>query len=214
MNTQSTNDIKVINNILPIPLLKEIETYLKNNVSYAFSETTSAQNKNLIFDKTSIHENILFGCVLYSKHHRQDMMHHQIYDALCYYLQSEISPDYELCRVHVNLMIKNVEFPADMYNPPHIDSTIEDNDSNAEYKTILFYVNDSDGDTILFNEFGSLKENNTKFKQPILKPLSIAIKNKPKANSAIVFNSYRFHSSTPPKISDYRININIVLKKL
>lgn len=76
--------------------------------------------------------------------------------------------------------------------PAHVDLPYEHN-------VFIYYVNDSDGDTIVFNEkFGKDK-------------ISLSKKEKisPKAGRAIMFNGLNYHSPMSPVESDYRIVINI-----
>lgn len=65
-----------------------------------------------------------------------------------------------------------------------------------DYFTILYYVNDSDGDTLLFN-----KQKNV-------------IKNiRPKKGRAILFDSNTLHAASPPLNYKFRIVINCICQK-
>ena len=81
---------------------------------------------------------------------------------------------------------------------PHVDY-------DFEHKTLLFYTQDSDGETIIFNE-----DNNTKSGE-----LTINIKNTPKKNQAILFDGLTLHSSSVPIEYNTRtaFNINLICKK-
>ena len=74
------------------------------------------------------------------------------------------------------------------------------------HTVVLFYVNDSDGDTVIYNE-----KNNWSGIEP--KHFTIAQTVKPKANRAIIFDGAIYHSSTTPVSTSARfaINYNIVL---
>jgi hypothetical protein len=69
----------------------------------------------------------------------------------------------------------------------HVDCDIDG------YKSILFYVNDSDGDTLF---------------------LSYGDKISPKENRIVVFDSNLIHSSTPPLKNKRRVVINFVVKTI
>jgi hypothetical protein len=80
----------------------------------------------------------------------------------------------------------------DGYQSPHVDVTYP-------HKVFLYYVNDSDGDTIMFNE----KYDGTN------KSLTIMDKVSPEMGKAILFDGLTYHSPSTPKKFPYRIVINI-----
>ncbi len=93
-------------------------------------------------------------------------------------------------RVKSNLNVQIRGATKDTHGVLHRDH-FEDN-----YYTILYYVNDSDGDTLLFN-----KEKNV-------------IKNiRPKKGRAILFDSNTFHAASPPLNYKFRIIINCICQK-
>jgi hypothetical protein len=99
-------------------------------------------------------------------------------------------------RIKVNLLLKQPTFPADHYNLVHVDNIHEDKWS------AVYYLNDSDGDTVLFNEF---REELPPTKLTIFKRIS------PKKNRLVVFNSSRYHASCNPSINTERFIINFVM---
>jgi len=96
----------------------------------------------------------------------------------------------EIMRMKVNYLHKDENFTQQNYHTPHRDSS-----KDEECKTILYYVNDSDGDTVFL-------DSNDK----IIKRIS------PKKGRALIFDSSLYHASTSPTKSDNRIVINTVLK--
>ena len=104
---------------------------------------------------------------------------------------------YELQRVKVNFNPK-VDIPKDRCMHPHCD--IRENGFTA-----IYYINDSDGDTIIFNE---------KTMDPYLqgKELSIKKRIKNKKGRLVMFNQDYLHAGMPPIISDYRAVINFNFK--
>ena len=81
---------------------------------------------------------------------------------------------------------------SNCYNTPHYD---DDN----EHIVIIYYVNDSDGDTFIFE--------NSEY------PLKIKQRVSPKAGRFLIFNGNQFHAGIHPKSNDYRIVINFNLMK-
>lgn len=98
-------------------------------------------------------------------------------------------------------IVNNLVMPTEKNWPglPHVDSSYNE---KINLKTMLYYVNNIDGDTLLFAEKFSGK-----------KPTSLTLVNSssPKMGKAIVFDSNRFHcSSTPTK--HRRMVINFILE--
>lgn len=100
-------------------------------------------------------------------------------------------------RVKFNLLLKQ-DF-GDHYNQPHIDTP------DPTY-SIVYYLNDSDGDTVFFNEKYSPEQ-----KHPI--KLTVMERITPKKNRAVIFESNRYHASCNPSISENRFVINWILTK-
>jgi Rps23 Pro-64 3,4-dihydroxylase Tpa1-like proline 4-hydroxylase len=88
---------------------------------------------------------------------------------------------------------------SECYSIPHTDHLKDTSIS------VLYYVNDSDGDTIMFD----------KTYEDTLHPLgdlTITKRVTPKANRAVIFNSNILHSSSSGQTSDKRIIINTILE--
>lgn len=100
-------------------------------------------------------------------------------------------------RVKFNLLLKQ-NF-GEHYNQPHIDTP-------APTYSMVYYLNDSDGDTVLFNEKYSPEQ-----KDPI--KLTVMERITPKKNRAVVFESNRYHASCNPSISENRFVINWIFTK-
>lgn len=102
----------------------------------------------------------------------------------------------KILRLRVNMMMQDKKFTSEMYNYPHVDI--------QESNVFLYYVNDSDGDTVLFNEFDNgqgMPDNFTVFKR-----------NKPEKGSGIFFEGSRYHASCSPTntLARFAINFNFI----
>lgn len=98
-----------------------------------------------------------------------------------------------LSRIKCNIMFKDTEFPEQFYNTPHADG-------NAGMQSLLYYVDDSDGDTVFFNEHYTPGVKQT--------GLTEYARCTPRKGTAVLFDSDRFHCSTPPRINARRAVIN------
>lgn len=91
-------------------------------------------------------------------------------------------------------------------NSPHLDF-------NFPHKTACYYVADSDGDTVLFDQMASsvgkdLTESTLR-EYVETTEFTVAQRCEPKKGRVCVFDGYRFHSSSRPKKNDRRLVITI-----
>lgn len=119
-------------------------------------------------------------------------------------LEKQTGKSYQdrLVRIKANLMYKREDYPDHGYCAPHCDCS--DNTGPVETESLIYYVNDSDGDTIIFNEV---------FDGNHINQLTIAERITPKRGQSVLFNSTALHTGTPPKNHDFRIVINFVFFK-
>jgi hypothetical protein len=90
-------------------------------------------------------------------------------------------------------------FKTNKYGVPHYDR------QELNTKILIYYINDSDGDTVIFDEFYNGEINSEK------KTISQRIT--PKKSRAVMFDSNRYHSASWPSENTRRIiNINFRIK--
>lgn len=95
-------------------------------------------------------------------------------------------------RIKANMLMKR-EGPPNSYNTPHIDIP------SPKFKSLLYYVKDSDGDTFIFNE--------TYYEK---KPLTLRTRVAPRKGKAVVFDSNIWHASSNPRENMNRVVVNFV----
>lgn len=98
-------------------------------------------------------------------------------------------------RIKYNILVRNPDSTPSNYNTPHHDAV------SSAY-SIVYYCNDSDGDTFLFNEFYEGKNPDK---------LTIARRVTPKRNRCVIFESNRMHASSNPVLHKDRKVINFVI---
>lgn len=107
-----------------------------------------------------------------------------------------------ILRVKANFLTQNVDhtFDENCINFPHLDNY-------TDHKVLVYYVNDSDGDTILFNEKWDITD---KEKDNI--DLTTEARVHPKRGRILMFDGLQYHTSQNPINSKHRciLNINIV----
>lgn len=106
-----------------------------------------------------------------------------------------------MLRVRLRYTHKSVGHTESKYAPPHVDFY-----SSSPYSTFIYYVNDSDGDTIIFDKiFDSDKEQyNPAFSEPLPELLRVT----PRQGSGLFFNGHRYHAGNYPTKNSSRIVIN------
>lgn len=88
-------------------------------------------------------------------------------------------------RIKANLQTKIQNNNVDAYNTPHVDGDID-------HWVALYYVNNSDGDTTIFDSCD----------------LTVKQKISPKQGRVVIFDGALLHAGMHPRNTDYRIVIN------
>lgn len=176
--------MKIFDNIVKKSSADQIENFLLNQDFPWFLVKNSSGNAKKVEG---------FSDTLQFEHHfvMNDEIHSQAIHPIMNMLdwnnilkRTKVSPN--ILRMKSNLLLKTQPTP----NTPHIDFSIQ-------HSVLLYYVNDSSGDTIFYDD-------NFKIKQTI----------KPKKGRIVIFDGDIYHSSTPPQTNDYRCVINFNLKPI
>jgi ectoine hydroxylase-related dioxygenase (phytanoyl-CoA dioxygenase family) len=110
-------------------------------------------------------------------------------------LADNLKTDIEIIRVKFNFLSQNADAT---HHYPHTDTNIID----SNIKTMIYYVNDTDGDTYLFNEVAPLDNDTITIKETI----------NPKKGSAVIFDASTLHAGSSPVVHTTRIALNVVFK--
>jgi hypothetical protein len=106
-----------------------------------------------------------------------------------------------LLRIRLRYTHKGYDHTEGKYAPPHVDFN-----TGQPYSTLVYYIDDSDGDTIIFDKIFNPTEEiyNPVFADPLPELVRIT----PKKGSAIFFNGHRYHAGNYPITYSSRIVIN------
>lgn len=107
----------------------------------------------------------------------------------------------QLLRIRLRYTHKGQGHTEGKYAPPHVDFN-----TGNPYNTLVYYVNDSDGDTIIFDRIFN-PENET-YDPVFSEPLPELVRITPKKGSGLFFNGHRFHAGNYPINNSSRIVIN------
>ena len=199
-----TKDIVVIDNIVSIDKADAWEKHVTNN-DFAWyllrdidpSKISDKSNHRTAYDNNTVNT-VQFTHDLYNENDDGSYQYQyakELIDECC--KKFEIVPYY--FRLKFNLLTNNYLMTKDKYNTPHIDNKYVNSYS------MIYYVNDSDGDTIIFNE--------TCNDETMTRPDKLTIKQRiePKKNRAVLFRGNYFHTSSNPMNNETRIVLNVNL---
>jgi|WetSurMetagenome_2_1015567.scaffolds.fasta_scaffold109400_3 hypothetical protein len=197
---------KIYDNLLPNRLVKRIENTLSSSKFYWFaldnlSLGTQDQKSNFIYnDGYEYIESAGFTKPFY----KDDLW----YDPYDMYMASRMILDYfcqetgiklnRLLRIKANLLLESPNHQHDemSIHSPHLDNY-------NDHHVLVYYVNDSDGDTILFNEKWT-PENDGKDIH-----LTTKARVQPKQGRILHFDGKHYHTSQNPINHKTRMIINI-----
>jgi hypothetical protein len=103
----------------------------------------------------------------------------------------------DLIRARLGLKQPKFDHKDENYNLPHVDY-------NDPHDTIIYYLNDSDGDTRMFKEHA--REN------PDSATFNVDQRIEPKANRLVIFDGLQYHTASNPIKTNRRVILNINLK--
>lgn len=196
--------IKVIDNVLTPTYANTLEHDVYNVIQYCYTRETSENNgfyTGPIYKDEYTHDTGQFSCPVLVEEHNQlpFSWYFNIVKPLIYTI-TDLCPELEiegLVRMKINLLLQNKLVPEFHYNIPHQDAV--DN-----CYSVVYYCNDSDGDTFLFNEF--YEQGKTPDR------LTIDQRVTPRKNRIVIFESHRYHASSNPIENKERFVMNFVFK--
>jgi len=173
-------------NYLPKSLQDYLENYLtSNDFQWHFLKDVTTEQSNNVpgFHHTPFKDGV------------PNSIHYDSILFLSHYIRNTLNLDnLVLHRVRYGMNIKSSTQLE--YNTPHLDFP---DDFPHKHYTALYYVNNSDGDTFIFNEKKRSKN------------YSVLEKISPEKGKMCIFDGEHFHASSCPKKSNYRIVITLNL---
>ena len=186
------DDLTIIDNaVAPIIQQGTLETCL-NHIQYTFADTTLNYKDPNLKKVSAINslETPLWQNIIY----REDIgQNHKTFPQFLPMLMSMGVSCEKLIRIVVNMTVQSPKTTEITHGIPHIDHPYDP----ENLMTALYYVNDSDGDTVFFNE-----------KYPYQGPLTVRQTVTPKKGRLVVFDGRIYHAANNPRTNDYRITVN------
>ena len=213
------NDIQVIENFIPKELQDEIENLVNSDI-FEWKLYSGTLRKGLYDyeNKIGIYDTWQLSHIFFYDGHPVSK-YTNIITSMLYHIKNHTGNDYRkrLMKVKTNLLFPtNLNINDNSCHIPHVDVHLDG------CETILYYINDSDGDTFLFDEFVDphfdKKFGGTHYKyenDKAIAPNKMTLNRRitPKKGTAIIFDSNRYHASSSPKNTDRRFVINFVFSE-
>jgi len=193
--------IKILNDLVPIERQEKIKETLNNDTfPWYYYETVLSDkeintpgNKNITLTPAYVHTLFILPKGVNS-------------DAYGFFVDSILSdlniPIKEILRIRIRRTMQNKKHNSEKYNYPHVD--LED---EKDYKSLIYYVEDSDGDTFFFDK--KYKKGGPTFLNKGYKTIKRIT---PKQGKAIYFNGDIYHAGNNPIKYDKRTVINFDFK--
>ena len=196
------DDIIVIDDAITLDRQQEIEKIcLSDSFGWVFHLTTayskeylSTHNLPKCFLDNAV-ESPLFTHLLWNQYGRNSYFCNDFFPIV-----DAIPANFDrLLRFKINLTLPTKDTTIHTHSIPHVDFDTLD----ANLITAIYYINDSDGDTIIFNErYGSSIES-----------LTVKKRITPKRGRLVVFDSGYYHAGNNPSTNTPRLTANINLQQ-
>jgi hypothetical protein len=190
--------INVIENIIPKELQDEIEKYLLSHEFPVYlGKTTVAEDDPTVYRDKNTKDYPMFNHAFVARGECKSQwfgLISPIVNNFISKLNLESAPNLYRCKL--NISFPNREFADGDYLTPHYD--IEDAAIIA-----IYYVNDSDGDTLFFEDPKNIPKH-TDHSLTITESLT------PKKGTMVYFNNKTLHANRPPQHTRIRCVINFV----
>lgn len=198
-----TNKIQIIDNFLPTDVFLNLqEKVLSRHFPWFYCENVSLDPQdNCVKDQLAI-ETDGYAHVFYDK--LWDVKSFT-YDYLKDFLKSIEQFGYtekHLIRARASIKSPKENFTQDNYNLPHVDYFFP-------HETMIYYLNDSDGDTRIFNQKFVYTGNSYGIG---FDTFTTEQRITPKANRLVWFDGFIYHTASNPINDNRRIILNINLE--
>lgn len=203
------SDIVVVENFFPKiqeRLLEVLTLGLYRDITWYYKHQPEFDGIKLAYDFRKNDENIIDLDVGLFRHRiiENRQIHSSVYEShfsnLKFLIEENFKVEVELFeRMYFNLTTP-IGIKTKKYGLPHTDM------KDTQCKILIYYINDSDGDTVIFDEYYEGGELN-----PEKKTISQRIT--PKKSRAVMFDSNRYHAASWPSENTRRIlNVNFRVK--
>jgi hypothetical protein len=201
-------DFEIIDNLINETYQDTLDCILKSpNFPWYYNDNTnSLLNLGKGFTLTDMVKDVPQFVHVFNAQGKVQSDHFKLVEPIIYNLEKYTGKNYidRIHRVKANLMWQNPNFCDNSHNIPHVDTYM----TGSDVETLLYYVNDTDGDTFIFNK--KIDSNEVKVFDNELK---IQKRISPKKGRLILFDSTYLHTGSPPRKHKTRLVLNFVFFK-
>lgn len=186
--------MRIIDNFLPEEDFKRLQDFvLSREMPWFYSDYVSLDLGHGITDPNA-QETFGFNHDCYDRSHqlRTPVLEHMA--PMIKRITELDGSDIQIQRIRLSLKTLKAGFTKDNYNLPHVDLL-------TPHKSLIFYVNDSDGDTFIFNEYNHNGEFYDTF--------TVKDRVSPKANRALIIDGSQYHTASNPIETTRRVILNV-----
>jgi len=133
---------------------------------------------------------------------------YKVYENLFNKLGIDLLPNHIL-RSKINLQFKSITGNKNKFNNPHIDYTSTREEDLFPFHSLIYYINDNDGYTYLFDKKAYIAEDVDKVN--IDKDLKVVKKIRSKKGRCVIFQGNIIHAGSNPLKSECRLVHNSVI---
>lgn len=183
----------VIDNFIDDKDFKNVQNFvLSPNFPWFYQSNVSLPPGSVIFDPMAI-ETFGWNHQVYNAEEGYKAYSLEYFEPILNQMKKTFGDHIEFIRIRLSMKTHKLGFTKDNYNLPHVDY-------HFPHKTVIFYINDSDGDTWIFNEELIDKE-----------PIKFSVKERinPKANRLLQINGLQYHTASNPISNERRVVLNI-----
>ena len=185
-------------NFLPIDEFKKLQSFiLSNEFPWFYADKVSLPSGEYDFNDDYSKETHGFYHLLFAQDEDSYSMFAKYFEEFFDNLFKKFGySNKSILRARLGLKMPKINHTKKNYNLPHVDY-------NYPHDTVIFYLNDSDGNTRMFNEhkLDSYETNEYTVKYEI----------EPKENRILLFDGLQYHTASNPIDTTRRVVLNINL---
>lgn len=194
--------IHILDDLVPQSLEKGVEEILVgDNFEWYFNKSTdyskeSPYIRTYVCESKNIKDSHQFTHTVV-RDANVSSTHYPMCRSILYFVEKQLGFEVEFIhRIKCNLNTADPTWETNDITGPHID--MEDDG----FVTALYYANESDGNTVLFDQTWADNQINLTVQQEV----------EPKKNRCVVFKSNQLHAASKPRHSSQRAVINFIFK--
>ena len=184
---------------------KLYKTVMSNEFPWFYvSHASLAPEDNYIDDPLAV-ETPGFNHIVFEREWKAKSFTYKIMSAFFDRLKEVYGYDEQhILRARFSMKFQKLNYTEDNYNLPHVDYYYP-------HQTMIYYMNDSDGDTRIFDQFYTMIGFHKGIAQ---KTFTTKQRVEPKANRLLILDGLQYHTASNPINSERRVIFNLNLYPL